>query len=318
MSSPLIGPHRLDYHPRLALPSPEHAAPWAEPAAAPFKPSPRAIVRDYERQWRQAAHLPKNAPRIGIICDDDQALAGPDQYIRYFTRAVIDSKAQPVFLFPARDSVARQMRDLDGLLIPGGADVDPSFYHAERDPLCGRSWPEDDAFALDCIRRGFDKNLPMFGICRGLQLMNVAAGGTLIQDIPTKFHNPFGVQVEHRTAAPREPEAERNVIRSMPKHDMIVLDPDSQLHHLLGSMCIGISSLHHQCIGVIAPLLRATAIAPDGVIEAVERHDNPQQFALQGHPELTRRVDPRFQKLFDYLVQSSTQYRSEHRHIRAA
>jgi putative glutamine amidotransferase len=307
---------------------PSHAetASWVEPKE-PIPPSDatqRKILdltaRDIEK--RQKAALEGKKPRctVGVVVRDNQIGEGPAPYVRPYLHAVLDAGAVPRLLFAARGDAHAQVQKVDALLIPGGPDVHPQFYGQQPGPGMAASMarvdPQSDKFALDCIRDAYTSEMPMLGICRGMQLMNVAAGGSLVQDIPTEYAAPYGVTLRHSQQWPAE-EPETTAARSMPMHDIVMLDDQSQLAQLLGTMRIGMNSIHHQCVARPGSSLSVTAIAPDGVVEAVERKDVPGQMGVQGHPELIRRADPRFDNLFTYLVDNGRAYHRERLHTRA-
>jgi putative glutamine amidotransferase len=157
---------------------------------------------------------------------------------------------------------------VDGLLLTGGEDVDPAFYHAAPHSKIGRTDPERDAVELALIAGARARRLPVLGICRGIQIVNVAFGGTLFQDLTS----------EHPTAIDHADETRRHGVR---------LEPRSLVHRTVHTLTASVNSRHHQAIRQLAPGLAATAWAEDGVIEAVETANGSPSWmlAVQWHPE---------------------------------
>lgn len=161
---------------------------------------------------------------------------------------------------------------LDGIVFPGGADVAPHEYGEEPIDNLNVVESERDRVELRLARWAFDDDLPALGICRGQQLINVALGGTLYQDL---MHQG-ATTVEHSDADGR---ARTKLIHR------VRLDPDSRLAQLIDETTVDVNSLHHQAVKDVAPALRATGTADDGVIEAVESPERRFWIAVQWHPE---------------------------------
>lgn len=168
----------------------------------------------------------------------------------------------------------------DGLLLPGGADLNPKLYHQKPDPSVTEFFDDIDDLDLRLIHAFMKQNKPIFGICRGLQILNVAFGGTLVQDIPN--HN-----------------------QSADRHQMthsVSINKDSELYKLLGDS-LQVNSLHHQIIDQLGEGLKAVALSPEGYIEAIEY---PNILAVQWHPEaLTNEAE--HLKLFEDFIQNCKQ-----------
>ena len=158
---------------------------------------------------------------------------------------------------------------LDGVLLPGGADIQPSAYGAQPHPKLGRVDPALDETELQLARWALAEGKPVLGICRGQQCLNVACGGTLYQDIASEVPNALDHRHEERAAL---------------VHD-IEVDPDSLLAHLLGARRISVNSLHHQAVRDMAPGWIAVARAPDGIVEGMECLYHPFAVSVQFHPE---------------------------------
>jgi len=183
---------------------------------------------------------------------------------------------------------------LDGLVLTGGGDVDPVLYGEERDATVEDAEPGRDEFEIDLARRAVAEDLPLLAICRGAQVLNVASGGTLVQDIPSAVATelPHAIRQDGNATA-----------------HAISVAPDSQLHRALGpavdatSSC-RVNSRHHQSVRKVAPGLVASAAAPDGVIEAIESPDRAFCLGVQWHPENFWRTGE-FSPLFDSFVEAA-------------
>lgn len=180
------------------------------------------------------------------------------------------------------------------MLLTGGHDVDPALYAEDRHPTTQDAEPGRDELELALAKRALAANLPLFAICRGVQVLNVAAGGTLVQDIPSAI----GHFVPHDVREPRDHEA----------HPVRV-KPGTRLAEALGAEVNEhgealVNSRHHQAIGTVAPGLDVTAVAPDGLPEAVEKPDVPFCVGVQWHPENFHRSG-RFSGLFEAFVKSA-------------
>jgi putative glutamine amidotransferase len=194
--------------------------------------------------------------------------AVPDNYLELLDFVGLAALPLPVNGSPERaaDLAAR----VDGLLLTGGGDVDPAAYAARQRPQTAGVDRRRDDVEIELVRLACQRGQPILGVCRGIQLLNVALGGTLVQDLPTDDPpHPGHMVVETWDGAthPVRPE------------------PGTLLHRLLGPE-MAVNSLHHQAVDVVAPGMRVAARAPDGVIEAIE--DTGPQFVmgLQWHPEM--------------------------------
>lgn len=191
-------------------------------------------------------------------------------------------------------SVDEALQGVEGLLLTGGEDVEPALYHEEPHPQLGEVDRARDAFEVGLVGRARAQGLPILAICRGLQILNVACGGSLIQDIPSLVAGAL----EHRLAVPPH--------QSFDLAHEIWMESDSLLARLMkervpdGDVC-QVNSRHHQAVKDVAAGFKVSATAPDGVIEAIE--DPAARFCLgvQWHPEmLTHRPDQA--GLFTHLI----------------
>ena len=158
----------------------------------------------------------------------------------------------------------------DGLLFTGGQDVDPALYGEQIRPVCGALCPARDRLEQALLRGVLERGLPAFGICRGLQLINAALGGSLYQDLSTDRPS----QLRHRMDRPYDRAC----------HEVELL-PDTPLWELLGCDRLGVNSCHHQGVKDLAPALQPMARAGDGLIEAAWCPSHPFLWAVQWHPE---------------------------------
>lgn len=247
--------------------------------------------------------------RVGILCERGWEPKESDPVLQ-IADAIMDAGALPKLLFIG-DPVPEQMSSVDALAIPGGRDVHPKYYGQTMGPGMKDSKPdpEFDAFEIACIQNAYESGMPMLGHCRGEQIMNVAAGGTLVQDIPTEFHSPegwgstYGTKLEHR--------AEQNKTfagRVQPAH-LLVVEEGSRLHDIVGDSLEFVNSIHHQAIAQPAPILTAVAWSPDGLVEGVERKGMPWQAGYQFHPEHLRYSDSAFQNMYSQLVHDGARFK---------
>lgn len=187
--------------------------------------------------------------------------------------------AVPVMLPLTADRavLARLADTCDGFLFTGGQDVQPSFYKEDLLPLTGETCPARDAMEAALLPLVLELDKPLLGICRGIQFLNAALGGTLYQDLPAQHPSA----VEHHQGLPYD----------RPSHP-VALVPGTPLHTLLGVDALQANSLHHQGIKTLAPSLRAMATAPDGLVEAVYLPGRRFVWAVQWHPEFNFRAEP--------------------------
>jgi putative glutamine amidotransferase len=187
----------------------------------------------------------------------------------HYMRAVTAAGGLPVVMSPQPlEAVPDLVARLDGVLIPGGPDIDPSFYGAEPDDDLGPTWPEVDRFEIAVVREAEARGLPVLAICRGMQLLNVAHGGALFQHLP----DHVGDDVVHRRARLEDPVA---------MHPVRV-EGGSRLADWLGGERFEVNSYHHQAPDTVGEGLRAVAWADDGVIEGLE---GGRSLGVQWHAE---------------------------------
>jgi putative glutamine amidotransferase len=242
------------------------------------------------------------SPRIGIT-GITRSVSGTDRtgVNAAYVRAVLRAGGVPLVLSPliGIEHNAVILEGLDGLVLSGGEDVDPVHYGHAPHPDLGDVDPQRDAFELSIFRDARAGGLPVLAICRGIQLVNVAMGGTLWQDIPSE--RPQAMR--HAQASHRDDRTHR-----------VDLTPGSRLAEALGGTSCEVNSFHHQSIRDLAPGLVITGRAPDGEIEGVESADEgPWLLAVQWHPEEFHhhRAAPDH-GLFDALVREARSTRPAH------
>ena len=196
-----------------------------------------------------------------------------------------------IFPFLKDEAEIKQLTDLcDGFLFTGGDDVSPSLYG--QTPLEGlvSTCEKRDLMENVALKIALKEDKPVLGICRGLQFMNVALGGTLYQDLPLQHPS----STNHHGKPPYD-----QVV-----HEVEVL-ADTPLFDCLGNKTLGINSYHHQGIKDLAPSLIPMAVAPDGIIEAIAKLDQRFLWAVQWHPEFSYKVDENSRKIFQAFVAAS-------------
>ena len=219
---------------------------------------------------RRADELTK--PRIGITTSPRR---GAEYYVPY-RRAVEAAGAEPVEVPPGTP----ELPAVDGLLLPGGWDVDPALYGESKDEKVGPIDPELDETELRMFRQARQKELPVLGICRGQQVINVAMGGSLVQHLEGHEVREHG--------------------RSHLAHT-IEVDPESELGQAAREHKIRVNSFHHQAVKTLAPGLEQTARGEDGTVEGVESEDG-LIVAVQCHPEELTTDLPWARRLFERFV----------------
>ena len=230
------------------------------------------------------------APRIGLTsCPgvfEDRLVATIE---RAYTAAIVHAGGIPLYL-PMLDPLQADAvaSVLDGILFTGGGDVDPTWYGRSPSPNLGKVDAEQDSWEMALVRAGLAHDLPMLGICRGAQVMNVALGGTLVQ------HLPDITSLEHCVK-------ERC---STPVHDVVV-DEASRLRAILGVGDLGVNSLHHQAVEELGEGLVPVAWAEDGTLEAIESSGTRRMIGVQWHPELMVQ-DPCHGALFSWLAEEAS------------
>ena len=243
-------------------------------------------------------------PLIGIPTQTREPIAG---YLttpcwimgQRYVRAVTSAGGVP-FVIPLltgdTDTLWAIYERLDGVFLCGGVDIDPSLYGEERHVLCDKSDPDRDWTELTLVHWALADGKPVFGVCRGIQAINVAAGGSLYQHVPEQYPG----DIKHDCFPPGPP-----YTRDYLAHD-VEIDSRSLLGRVMGPGRLPVNSMHHQAIKKLAPSFRASVLAPDGLIEGIEADDERFVVGVQWHPEeLAERQVP-MRRLFDEFIQASS------------
>ncbi|MGE0439265.1 MAG: gamma-glutamyl-gamma-aminobutyrate hydrolase family protein [Gemmatimonadales bacterium] len=250
----------------------------------------------------------RGRPVIGVTTQTLQAIDGipeglPHSVVmnqRYYISVTLVGAAP--LLIPLLDDEPEALRAVyercDGLLIPGGVDMNPTCFGEEPHPKLGRIDPARDRVELLLTEWAIEDKMPLLGLCRGLQVINVHLGGTLYQDLESQFESAlkhdyfpnYGFERDHLA------------------HE-VTLTRGSRLQHLLEMDRIQVNSMHHQGLKTLASALAPTAVAPDGLIEAAEGTD-PEHFlvGVQWHPEVFELTDPHTRHLFRSFVEAADRF----------
>ncbi|MGH7357058.1 MAG: gamma-glutamyl-gamma-aminobutyrate hydrolase family protein [Candidatus Rokuibacteriota bacterium] len=214
-----------------------------------------------------------------------------------YLRAIEQAGGVPVPLAPGLEPATLEAvwQRIDGLVLTGGWDMDPARYGQARHPKTENVSETRDAVEVCLVSRALGERVPLFAICRGLQVLNVALGGSLVQDIA----DDVDTNLVHS----------QKELRDVATHEVRVA-ADSRLHAIVGAHELRVNSMHHQAIGRVGRDLRAVAWAPDGVIEGVEMGgDDRFVVAVQWHPEELVEHDPAARALFTALVDAARRRR---------
>jgi len=215
-----------------------------------------------------------------------------------YLRAIQEAGGIPVLLPPQLGEAALGVlwKRLDGLVLTGGGDIDPARFGEERHHATCEVSGARDALEIGLVHRALDDDVPLFAICRGVQVVNVALGGSLYQDIADQYRDtadPTRKPLPHSQTEPRD----------QPTHAVKVMGEGTRLGKILGALELEVNSMHHQAIKTLGRGLREVAWAPDGIIEGVELADgNRFVVGVQWHPEELVARDPAACNLFAALV----------------
>ena len=206
-----------------------------------------------------------------------------------YTEAVWNAGGESILIpaKPDKSNCAQIVSMLDGLIAPGGPDVDPDLYGEETLPECGKFIHYEDEYDMELIREAARQGKPVLAICRGMQVVNVLYGGTLYQDIPTQFSR----EIQHS-----------RVVKGVEIYHEAVLEPDSFLARILGEWeSVKVNSSHHQAVKDLAEGFRIVGRAPDGTVEAMENGDG-SILCVQWHPERMQDMEI-YRKLFADFIE---------------
>jgi putative glutamine amidotransferase len=248
-------------------------------------------------------HLVQQRPVIGIATQTQQAVAGqtPLAWImgQQYVRALTEAGAVPwlVPLLSGDEATLRSIYDrLDGIFLTGGVDVNPANYDEPLHSLCGPTDHDRDWTEMHLVRWALADQKPVLGVCRGHQVINVAAGGALYQDVGVQ--HPQAIKHDYFPSS-------GDYTRDYVVHDVEVA-PGSRLSAILGAGRVRVNSMHHQGVKRLAPPLQATAFAPDGLIEGLEGGNGQFLVGVQWHPEELTDKDPAMRRLFaEFLAAAS-------------
>jgi putative glutamine amidotransferase len=221
---------------------------------------------------------------VGVPTQTLQTLGGvsaqiPPSWVmsQRYVQSLTEAGAIP-WLIPLVDDEALRgvYEELDGVFLPGGADIDPASYGTDPHPLCDKTDPARDRVELLLAKWALEDGKPMLGVCRGMQLINIAAGGTLYQDIREQLSG----SIKHDYFPFGDERYERDYLA----HE-VKIEPNARVARFLGAGSVRVNSMHHQGIRDVGRGLRVTAVAPDGLIEGLESDNGHYVVAVQWHPE---------------------------------
>jgi putative glutamine amidotransferase len=220
-------------------------------------------------------------------------------------RPLFAAGAMPVMLAQLPEAIDATLERLDAVVLAPGRDLDPARYGQHPDPLLAPTEPRRDEFELALVPAALERGLPLLGVCRGMQVLNVARGGTLVQDVRL---------AERWREHPSDPGwrawklMERSALNgddvpAHPRHEIAISRP-SILASALRTTEATVNSFHHQALGRLGERVRATAVAPDGVVEAIELESRPV-LGVQWELQEEWCVDRRFLRVFEWFVEAS-------------
>ena len=234
---------------------------------------------------RQSQH---DLPLIGISANFEN---GNSCIEHSYVISILQAGAIPVLLPVHNDieTLRKTIETLDGLMLTGGGDINPLYGNEEPLPPLGSIDAARDQFDFTLVKLAADRQIPIFGICRGHQIINMAFGGTNYQDIYSQHEQQL---LKHS----------QSISREFGSHTVNVVN-NTVLHSVLGTDSLIVNSYHHQAVKDVAPGFRVSATSPDGIVEAMEGMPGHRVFSVQWHPEkMAVRPDEQMMKLFHYFV----------------
>lgn len=263
------------------------------------------MMIDIDQLNTEALAAPANRPVIGITGNFNE---GQLKLLPGYFRSIEAAGGTPVVIPPRRKpdaSLISLIDRIDGLLLSGGADINPILMGEDPVPALHGINNERDAFELALTRLAYNRQVPMLGICRGIQVLAAALGGTVMQDIATAM--------PHSTLIKHSQDADRGVATHF-----VTAEADSVVGRLLGTR-FAVNSFHHQAVGEPGPHFRVTARSADGVVEAIESTDMKSIIGVQWHPEcFWPEGDSCMMPLFEHFVANATQFATAkrvHKHV---
>ncbi len=234
-------------------------------------------------------------PLIGITAGHSKNKFGLPQIhlLRTYVDATIAAGGVPVIIPSELAATDWELlyAKLDGVILSGGADIDPKIFNGEEHPTVYSIDAERDALEIALTKKVVADEKPFLAICRGFQVLNVALGGTLYTHICDQLENPL----QH--------DSNKELSRDYLAHEVKV-DEGTRLAEILGSPIVKVNSWHHQGVKEIPPMLKVTAHSPDGLVEGMEIPEHPYAIAVQWHPEWMPN-DPAMRNLFETFIQAS-------------
>ncbi len=235
-------------------------------------------------------------PVIGVsgpFNQEKQQILFGERYANMLLRA----GALPVLLPRTTDeeTVCALLDNIDGLLLAGGGDVLPSRFGEEAIPACGKPDEVRDEFELLLLKHAFERRMPVFGICRGVQMIAVALGATLFQDIESQLGIP---RIQHYQEMPHDDAV--HVVR---------FKEGGLFERITGTSVMPTNSMHHQSIKEAGDRVRIEGITMDGIVEAISAVDNDAVFGVQFHPEWIAHYSDYAFRLFEYFVEKAAAYK---------
>lgn len=225
-------------------------------------------------------------PMIGVTAPlrDGKIIVSQD-----VMQAVLAGGGIPVVLPYTKnhDSIREMIERIDGLLLSGGVDIDPTLFGEEPLPGLGEIMPQRDELETQLIREALGQDLPILAICRGVQMLNVVAGGNMYQDVSSQKANIL----QHSQKAPTDHLSH-----------FVNIEKGSKLQQIIGQERIKVNSFHHQAVKDPAPGFQVTAAASDGVVEAIESLQHTFVVGVQWHPECSVSSDEPSQKIFRAFI----------------
>ncbi len=254
------------------------------------------MIFDFKKGFDNEAFSLTERPIIAIsanISEENSAL-----HFAY-SQSIVDAGGVPIILPANCDANALNslMRGVDGVVLSGGDDIDARYFGEMNIPFLTELNEQRDYYEFMLLRAAINRSIPILGICRGCQVINVALGGTIYQDLPTMYKMPLE---EHKILTDKH-KAVHN----------IEINEGSKLHEIIGKNSIGVNSRHHQSNKKIAPMLTSTARSADGVEEALEGYPTHNIIAVQCHPEnmATTGESREMKRLFEFAVSEANLYR---------
>jgi putative glutamine amidotransferase len=246
----------------------------------------------------------RSRPIVGIPTQTLQTLGGisadiPPSWVmsQRYVSTLTNAGAIPWLIPLVDDETLHGVYDaLDAVFLPGGADIDPMSYGKEPHPLCDKTDRERDRVELQLARWAIEQRKPVLGVCRGLQMINLAAGGTLYQDLAEQLTG----SIKHDYF----PFAGQNFSRDYLAHEVDVA-AGSRIADVFGAGSLRVNSMHHQGIRDLGEDLVVTAIAPDGLVEGVEGSNGAYLVGVQWHPEALTDSDDSARRLFDQFIEAA-------------